>query len=320
MFQVEIEKVMYGTGMQKTPKSDKGLRENLEARKKSAEAFQKSFLSKGVADGSAATAQDATTAEEGEAAAKDEAEAQEEAQAEASAAEAPGIETLSEEDRWKMTNRQLRFMLKNVKKMMKEPPKELTANEKKVLRLFRDDVKRFLSHPEDSDIRAKELMMQLELQMKSHEVMREAFGKMTVKDEAAAAADEATSPEGAEKLNREREIGKGLEGLSEEQIDKAKGIMGDSQLSRAEMRRLSTILMADERNPVDESKPYATPWRPRPYMSAFAFIPKYLEVNQNICAAVYLRHPVARKGSAEVPTPFSYLTSQLAHNWYLQRG
>jgi ribosomal protein S4 len=65
--------------------------------------------------------------------------------------------------------------------------------------------------------------------------------------------------------------------------------------------------------------PYATPWRPRNYMSAFAFIPRYLEVNQNICAAVYLRHPVARPGLAEVPTPFHLETGQLAFNWYLRR-
>ncbi|KAF2750219.1 alpha-L RNA-binding motif-containing protein [Sporormia fimetaria CBS 119925] len=72
-------------------------------------------------------------------------------------------------------------------------------------------------------------------------------------------------------------------------------------------------------NKRDANKPYLTPWRPRDYMSAFAFIPRYLEVNQNICAAVYLRHPVARPGLAEVPTPFSYETGQLAFNWYLRR-
>jgi hypothetical protein len=72
-------------------------------------------------------------------------------------------------------------------------------------------------------------------------------------------------------------------------------------------------------NPIDESKPYATPWQPRPYMSAFAFIPRYLEVNQNICSAVYIRHPVARPGIAEVPSPFPESVMQLAHNWYLRR-
>lgn len=72
-------------------------------------------------------------------------------------------------------------------------------------------------------------------------------------------------------------------------------------------------------NKRDAKAPYATPWRPRDYMSAFAFIPRYLEVNQNICAAVYLRHPVARPGLAEVPTPFHPETGQLAFNWYLRR-
>lgn len=72
-------------------------------------------------------------------------------------------------------------------------------------------------------------------------------------------------------------------------------------------------------NTADYNKPYATPWRPRDYMPAFAFIPRYLEVNQNICSAVYLRHPVCKPGLAEVPTPFSPETMQLAFNYYLRR-
>ncbi|KAF2502317.1 alpha-L RNA-binding motif-containing protein [Lophium mytilinum] len=79
------------------------------------------------------------------------------------------------------------------------------------------------------------------------------------------------------------------------------------------------IMIGSVWNKEDGRKPYATPWRPRPYMSAFAFIPRYLEVNQNICAAVYLRHPVARPGFSEVPSPFSVDTNQLAFNWYLKR-
>jgi hypothetical protein len=77
--------------------------------------------------------------------------------------------------------------------------------------------------------------------------------------------------------------------------------------------------MDGEENPIDPEKPYATPWKPRPYMSPFAFIPRYLEVNHRICSAVYLRHPVARPGVAEVPTPFGAETQQLAFNWYLRR-
>lgn len=96
-----------------------------------------------------------------------------------------------------------------------------------------------------------------------------------------------------------------------------------ADLSEAERKkfekRMAEYLREEEENPWDPSKPYRTPWRPRPYMAPFAFIPKYLEVNHNVCAAVYLRHPVARVGHAEVPTPFPVAVNQLAFNWYLRR-
>ena len=60
-------------------------------------------------------------------------------------------------------------------------------------------------------------------------------------------------------------------------------------------------------------------WVPRPYLSPFAFIPRYLEVNHAICSAVYLRHPVCGPGFAEVPTPYGLETGALAFNWYLRR-
>ncbi|EOD49841.1 putative 30s ribosomal subunit protein [Neofusicoccum parvum UCRNP2] len=91
------------------------------------------------------------------------------------------------------------------------------------------------------------------------------------------------------------------------------------ELTEEQEELLQQAMEKMRENPFDASKPYLTPWRPRSFMSAFAFIPRYLEVNQNICAAVYLRHPVARPGLAEVPTPFHYETSQLAFNWYLRR-
>ncbi|KAF2101198.1 alpha-L RNA-binding motif-containing protein, partial [Rhizodiscina lignyota] len=78
----------------------------------------------------------------------------------------------------------------------------------------------------------------------------------------------------------------------------------------------STSLLTDLRSQIQY---LGQPWRPRPYMSAFAFIPRYLEVNQNVCSAVYLRHAVVRPGLAEVPTPFPEGLNQLAFNWYLKR-
>ncbi|KAH9838108.1 S4 RNA-binding domain [Teratosphaeria destructans] len=93
----------------------------------------------------------------------------------------------------------------------------------------------------------------------------------------------------------------------------------DKYNARKDAELLSASLERARANPIDVTKPYATPWKPRDYMSAFAFIPRYLEVNQNICSAVYLRHPVARPGLAEVPTPFHRETLELAFNWYLRR-
>jgi len=93
----------------------------------------------------------------------------------------------------------------------------------------------------------------------------------------------------------------------------------DEYKARKDAERLAEALELVKQNPIDAAKPYATPWQPRDFMSAFAFIPRYLEVNQNICSAVYLRHPVARPGLAEIPTPFSTETMTLGFNWYLRR-
>lgn len=93
----------------------------------------------------------------------------------------------------------------------------------------------------------------------------------------------------------------------------------DAIRARKDAELLHAALERARENPIDVAKPYATPWKPREFMSAFAFIPRYLEVNQNICSAVYLRHPVARPGLAEVPTPFHGETMGLAFNWYLRR-
>ncbi|KAE9363638.1 alpha-L RNA-binding motif-containing protein [Stipitochalara longipes BDJ] len=98
-----------------------------------------------------------------------------------------------------------------------------------------------------------------------------------------------------------------------------KRLKPESAMDQKQKAALEAAIARIRENPADTAKPYATPWRPRPYMSAFAFIPRYLEVNHNICSAVYLRHPVARPGLAEVPTPFPAETQQLAFNWYLRR-
>lgn len=310
MFQVEIEKVLYGTGAQKA-RSGRPVQQSIAAREKRDEALVKEVLSR------------KTTGAEEKAVDGEEAEAESETveEAEADGAAADGAESLTPAEQWQVNNRQLKFLLKDVKKVLSLEGRDLSAKDKKRLRLFRTSASRFLSQGENAHDKTHagitELISDLQLQMKSHEAMRDTFQKFNLAEGVEPAED---AGETAPKYNRSAQIEKGFEELNEEQKEKALRIMGDSRLSNDEMRKLASLLKYDSENPVDDSKPYATPWRPRPYMPAFAFVPRYLEVNPRVCAAVYLRHPVARKGIAEVPTPFTYLTSQLAHNWYLRRG
>ncbi|KZV76884.1 alpha-L RNA-binding motif-containing protein [Peniophora sp. CONT] len=41
-----------------------------------------------------------------------------------------------------------------------------------------------------------------------------------------------------------------------------------------------------------------------PYASPFLFLPAYLEVSYQTCSFVYVRHPTARPGYSEIPTPY----------------
>lgn len=138
-----------------------------------------------------------------------------------------------------------------------------------------------------------------------------------------------TKPEAGETpTDKEHKGAKAAKQTSQEKDGNAENALEDSEKdspddatkSQQKTPKLSEKELQElEINPIDPTKPYATPWRPRSYMSAFAFIPRYLEVNQNVCAAVYLRHPVARPGFAEVPTPFPESLTTAAFAWYLRR-
>ncbi|GMM29359.1 mitochondrial 37S ribosomal protein [Martiniozyma asiatica (nom. inval.)] len=65
------------------------------------------------------------------------------------------------------------------------------------------------------------------------------------------------------------------------------------------------------------SKPYFTPWKPRPFLPAFAILPKHLEVSFQTCHGVYLRHPVARPGESEVISPFDEDIHERSYMYYV---
>ena len=182
----------------------------------------------------------------------------------------------------------LQSLLSQAKELLATPSTSLTAKRKQDLRAFQRSVKRTLGRPKN--LTATSLDHQL----------AEIVARMTTAPVTRPALPLSSTPEVPE--------------LSTPELQAQAATLDSVQL-----RTLREALQDARENPVDPSKPYATPWRPREWMSAFAFVPRYLEVHQRVCAAVYLRHPVARPGLAEVPTPFGTEVNTLAHNWYLRR-
>ncbi|KZT71181.1 alpha-L RNA-binding motif-containing protein [Daedalea quercina L-15889] len=64
-----------------------------------------------------------------------------------------------------------------------------------------------------------------------------------------------------------------------------------------------------------------TPFHLPPYASPFIFIPAYIEASFATCSAIYLRHPTARPGYSEIPTPYDAdgELMRMAWEWYSKR-
>lgn len=58
------------------------------------------------------------------------------------------------------------------------------------------------------------------------------------------------------------------------------------------------------------------------YAAPHLFIPAYLEPNFKTCAAVYVRHPTARPGYSEIPSPYDAdgEVMSLAWEWFKKKG
>lgn len=197
----------------------------------------------------------------------------------------------------------LKDLLSQSKNILAAPREKLGAKRKQDLRAFSSAVKRMLSRSKSSTILTDSLEAQFQEIQNQLKISRD--NKKAGRNALPSEKDGSTQVVASEDVKTE-----------EKEVAKVEDV---NVISDADYAQLFSALTQMQENPVDETKPYATPWTPRDYMSAFAFIPRYLEVNQNICAAVYLRHPVSRPGSAEVPTPFDINTSGTAFAWYLRR-
>lgn len=189
---------------------------------------------------------------------------------------------------------------------------KIGAKKKQDLRGFTKSVKRMLSRSSNSSILTESLEAQFEELKNQLRIQRQnrREGRTSGPSEQGRITEGEDSPD---------------KPLAEAQLDAEEApdpVTPDEEINTLSDRDIAALQQAFQTsidNPIDTSKPYATPWRPRDYMSAFAFIPRYLEVNQNVCAAVYLRHPVARPGLAETPTPFPVDVNSAAYVWYLRR-
>ncbi|KXJ95294.1 hypothetical protein Micbo1qcDRAFT_192352 [Microdochium bolleyi] len=217
--------------------------------------------------------------------------AEEEATAEEAAEQDPETTDVAAAEKQDLapTKQEIQGLIKQAKEVLSE--QKLTVAQKRRVRDFIKQSKPLLGKTGRANADPAEILEQLATMVSG----------LKVEDGSADAAAAAAEEEAAESsTGRKKEL-------------------SVADLTPEEKDRLRELIAKEQENPHDPSKPYLTPWKPRPYMAPFAFIPQYLEVNQSICSAVYLRHPVARHGSAEVPTPYDQNTNQLAFNWYLQR-
>lgn len=232
-----------------------------------------------------------------------------EASEETSAAEDEDEADTKEEE--KDPRQTLKSLLSQAKTLISKTPDRVPGKRKQDVRKFQKAIQRTLSKSKTSTILTDSLEAQF-LELKS---ILQVPDKLPDNPEA-------TEADFAREKAAEKESGSesSSDGSKSNATTSADSTVIDLQsLTNSDMRALQRAMSLLRDNPVDPDKPYATPWMPRPYMSAFAFIPRYLEVNQNICAAVYLRHPVARPGMAEVPSPYPEGTQGEAFNWYLRR-
>ena len=215
----------------------------------------------------------------------------------------PVVEEVDEQEEEIDIDRDPRDVLKDLrskaKSVLATAKADIGAKRKQDLRAFSTTIKKLLSRPTSSTVltdsleaQFAEIQNQLNLRRQNQAAGTTSLPSVDGKQEAE--SNEASVP--------------AVSMLKEETI-----------LTDADYNELYAALRTMQENPVDDSKPYATPWMPRDYMSAFAFIPRFLEVNHNICAAVYLRHPVARPGLAEVPSPYAADVHSTAFAWYLRR-
>jgi len=283
MFQVDPDRVLFATGARKFNKN-----------------------SPDTAQGRSAIPREMIIENETDDLAEEEAAAEEE--------EAETAETAKQEEVPEDPKQALKTLMTRARQITSDPKDKLGAKRKQDLREFAKTAKRTLSKLGGK----KQTKGQVPIE-ETIEGLEEGLNAIIAKITASAGAATETTPVETSSSTESEEQTTTPSQPQSSNPQRQDPNKVDQYNARRDAEILHRALQRAQENPIDVRKSYATPWRPREFMTAFAFIPRYLEVNQNVCSAVYLRHPVARPGLAEVPTPFAYETGELAHNWYLRR-
>jgi hypothetical protein len=298
MFQVDPERVLLATGEPKNSKEIEQFEADLKARLEQQEE-ERAEMAENLADLEAKLEEAKASSSDSEV---EPTESESSADRDESTA-APPSPPEDPEVAAEAVKRQLKAIISSAKDILSDPTEKLNVKRKQELRFFTQQAKRAMARANRTPEPDK-MMDELAGMLKDFRLDQDTVVK----------AEKADATEASPEVEvKEREP-------ASTSATPRKAVASDLILTPEEQQRIKQLLSLDAENPIDESKPYRTPWVPRRYLAPFAFIPRYLEVNQNICAAVYLRHPVARPGLGEVPTPFPYEVNQLAFNWYLRRS
>ncbi|KZT06646.1 alpha-L RNA-binding motif-containing protein [Laetiporus sulphureus 93-53] len=93
------------------------------------------------------------------------------------------------------------------------------------------------------------------------------------------------------------------------ETDSAEKTKGNSEAATSgtasDVRDASESRAKEEpKSPKPKRKSDLTPFHLPPYASPSIFIPAYIEPSFATCSAIYVRHPTARPGYSEIPTPY----------------
>lgn len=132
--------------------------------------------------------------------------------------------------------------------------------------------------------------------------------------EASAAVAEARAEATAKILDQATEKDAAANTAEESKSEEATGEKtGEEAAAPAESKKTSA----------KQSPPEQTAWFTLPaYAAPHLFIPAYLETNFNTCSAVYVRHPTARPGYSEIPSPYDADgdVMNMAWEWFKKKG